>query len=132
MNDLKFSILVTTYNGGEVIGETLKSILSQSFTNYELIVNDNASTDDTEKVARSFHDPRINFFQNPKNLGYPGNLAKALEHSSGDIIYLMGQDDILGAGALQNTYEAFKISDDIGAVTRPYFWFSKPLISFRA
>jgi glycosyltransferase involved in cell wall biosynthesis len=127
MNDLKFSILVTTYNGAEVIGETLKSILSQSFANFEIIVNDNASTDDTEKIARSFQDNRIKFFQNWKNLGYPGNLAKAFEHSSGEIIYLMGQDDILGTDALLNTYRAFKSSDDIGAVTRPYFWFDEKI-----
>ena len=125
MNDLKFSILMPTYNGGEVLKDTIKSILSQSFTNYEIIINDDVSTDNTEEVVRSINDSRIRFFKNEKNLGYPGNLESARQKATGDIIYLMGQDDILGSGALEDTYKAFKISDDIGAVTRPYFWFDK-------
>ena len=47
--------------------------------------------------------------------------------AAGDIIYLMGQDDILGENALLETYYAFKISDDIGAVARPYFWFDEKI-----
>lgn len=127
MNDLKFSVIMPTYNGALVIGETLRSILSQGFLNFEIIISDDASTDNTEKIARSFSDPRIKFFKNAKNLGYPGNLNAAMEHARGDIIFLMGQDDILGTDALRNTYQAFKISGDIGAVTRPYFWFDEKI-----
>ena len=47
MNDLKFSILIPTYNGAEVIGDTLRSLLSQSFQNFEIIVQDDASKDNT-------------------------------------------------------------------------------------
>lgn len=127
MDDLKFSILLPTYNGVDVVGETLRSILSQSFKNYEIIVSDDASSDKTEEIVRSFDDIRIKFYKNKKNLGYPGNLEEARKKAIGDVIYLMGQDDILAAGALENTYNAFKISDDIGAVTRPYYWFDKEI-----
>lgn len=127
MPNLKFTILIPTWNGAEVIGDTLRSILSQSFSDFEIIVQDDASTDDTERAVKSFGDPRIKFFRNARNLGYPGNLEEARKRASGDIIYLMGQDDILGKDALENTYQAFKISDDIGAVTRPYFWFDEKI-----
>jgi glycosyltransferase involved in cell wall biosynthesis len=127
MNDLKFSILIPTYNGAEVIGDTLRSILTQSFQNYEIIINDDASTDNTEDLIKSLNDPRIKFFRNAKNLGYPGNLNSAFQKATGDIVYLMGQDDILAIGALENTYRAFKKDENIGAVARPYFWFDEDI-----
>jgi len=127
MPSLKFTILIPSYNGAEVIGDTLRSILPQSFSNYEIIVQDDASTDNTEEIVKSFGDPRIKFFRNKKNLGYPGNLEEARKRASGDIIYLMGQDDILGKDALENTRQAFEISEDIGAIARPYFWFDEKI-----
>jgi len=127
MNDLKFSILIPTYNGAEVIGDTLRSILFQSFQNFEIIVQDDASSDGTIEVIESFSDPRIKIFRNEKNLGYSKNLDDLSRKGEGEIIYLMGQDDILGKGALEETYKAFKISEDIGAVARPYFWFDEKI-----
>ena len=124
---LKFSILIPTYNGSKVISDTLKSILSQSFDNFEIIITDDISKDDTEFIIKSIKDKRIKFYKNEKNLGYPGNLESARKKARGDIIYLMGQDDILAKDALLNTYNAFKISENIGAVTRPYFWFNKDI-----
>ncbi len=125
MERLKFSILLPVYNGEDVLGEALRSILSQSFTDYELIICDDASTDGTVKVVASFSDPRIKFFRNPKNLGYPGNLENCRQKASGDILYLMGQDDILRKGLLQDTYDIFVADEGIGAVTRPFFWFDE-------
>lgn len=122
---MKLSILIPSYNGAETIGDTLRSIFSQVFVDYEVIVNDDASTDETEKVVQSFNDPRVKFFRNAKNLGYPGNLEEARKKAQGEVIFLMGQDDILASGVLQNTQKAFAISPDIGAVTRPYFWFDE-------
>jgi glycosyltransferase involved in cell wall biosynthesis len=127
MNDLKFSILIPTYNGAEVIGDTLKSILLQSFQNFEIIIQDDVSNDGTVEEIKKFDDGRIKIFRNEKNLGYPGNLDSLSRKATGDIVYLMGQDDILGKDVLQKTNEAFQISDDIGAVARPYFWFDEKI-----
>ena len=127
MNDLKFSILIPTYNGAEVISDTLRSLLSQSFQNFEIIIQDDASKDSTIEFIKSFKDPRIKIYQNAKNIGYSENLESLSKKAAGDIIYLMGQDDILGENALLETHYAFKISDDIGAVARPYFWFDEEI-----
>jgi len=127
MNDLKFSILIPTYNGEEVVRDTIKSILSQSFQNFEIIVQDDASTDNTVEVVKSFNDSRIKIFINEKNLGYSGNIDDLSKKGNGEIVYLMGQDDILAKDALLDTYKAFKISEDIGAVARPFFWFDKEI-----
>jgi len=127
ITDLKFSILIPTYHGADIIEETIRSILSQSFDNYEIIIQEDASGDNIEKVVKSFNDYRIKFFRNKKNLSYAINLEAARKNATGDIIYLMGQDDIMAEDALVNTYKAFKISDEIGAVTRPYFWFDQDI-----
>lgn len=127
MYKLKFSILIPTYNGSNVIGETIRSILSQSFNNFEIIIQDDNSKDNTEEIVKSFKDERIKFFKNTENLGYPINLERGRKQCTEEIIYLMGQDDILGTDALLNTYNAFKLSDDIGAVTRPYYWFDEDI-----
>jgi glycosyltransferase involved in cell wall biosynthesis len=127
MNNLKFNILIPTYNSAEVIGETLRSIFSQSFQNFEIIIQDDASNDNTIKTIEAFNDPRIKIFKNENNLGYSRNLESLSKKATGDIIYLMGQDDILGRGTLEETHQAFMISEDIGAVARPYFWFDEEI-----
>jgi glycosyltransferase involved in cell wall biosynthesis len=125
MDDLKFSILIPTYNGAEVIGDTLRSILSQSFQNFEIIIQDDASTDNTVRVIENFKESRIIIHRNAKNLGYSKNIDDLSKKGTGEIVYLMGQDDILAEGALLDTYNAFKISEDIGGVARPFFWFDE-------
>lgn len=127
MGDIKFSICMPAYQGAAFIKETIDSILSQSFTNFELIIVDDNSKDNTEEVVRMIGDRRIRFFKNEKNLGYPKNMEVCRSKAEGDILYLMGQDDILAKDALLNTYKAFKLSDDIGAVTRPYYWFDEDI-----
>lgn len=122
MKDLKFSILMPTYNGGQVIAEVIRGILHQSFINFELIIQMDGSIDDTEQIVCSFQDKRIKFYKNPRNLGYSNTLKEGIKHCHGDIVFLMW-DDILAKDALFETYKAFTISEDIGAVTRPYYWF---------
>ncbi len=123
MNDLKFSICLPSYNGAGIITETIQSVLSQDYDNFELIIVDDNSKDNTEEIISKIKDSRIKFYKNDVNLGYSKNLEKCRQKATGDIIYLMGQDDILAEGSLSSTYRAFKLSENIGAVTRPYYWF---------
>jgi glycosyltransferase involved in cell wall biosynthesis len=132
MYDLKFSILIPSYNVAGVISDTLKSILSQSFTNFEIIVQDDGSRDGTGDIVKSFKDERIKYFKNEKNLGYSTTMEILRKKATGDIIYLVG-DDILRKDALLNTYNAFMSDENIGAVTRPYYWFDKDInVAIRA
>lgn len=127
MYNLKFSIIIPTYKGASVISETLKSILNQKFDNYEIIIHEDASNDNIEEVIKSFNDSRIKFYRNEKNLGYSINMEEARKKCDWDVIYLMWQDDIMSDTALIDTYNAFMISEEIWAVTRPYFWFDKSI-----
>jgi len=124
---MKLSILIPTYNGSQTITRALQSILSQNFSDYEIIICDDGSTDNTVEIIKSFQDQRIKFFEFTQNVGYAKNLQRCFEKAFGDIIFLFSQDDILAQGALQKTYNAFLLADDIGAVTRPYFWFDQDI-----
>lgn len=126
-NGLQFSICIPTYNGASFIEQTLKSILTQDFENYKIIISDDNSTDNTLEVVNSFSDGRIEVFKNKENLGYGKNLEVLRKLAKGDVLFLMGQDDLLARGALLKTYNAFLFDENIGVVTRPYFWFEKDI-----
>jgi glycosyltransferase involved in cell wall biosynthesis len=122
----KISICMPVYNGSSVILETIKYILNQSFSDFELVISDDNSSDDTVEVLKSIKDSRIKVFVNPRNLGYARNLEACRMKCLNEIIFLMGQDDILAKDALLKTYNAFR-DPEVGALTRPYFWFYRDI-----
>ena len=69
------SVGLPVYNGESFLEQTIESVLGQTFTDLELIISDNASTDDTEKICRRFaeRDSRIRYYRNPDNLGAARN-----------------------------------------------------------
>ena len=130
-HSLTFSICMPVYKGSHVLRSTLMSILNQKNVVFELIiVDDNSPSDldeieETQQIIRSFADKRIRYFKNKKNLGYPQSMDFLLKKTTRDVVFLMGQDDILAVGALKKTHDGFFLDKDVGAVTRPYFWFYK-------
>ncbi len=112
------------YNGSQWIADTIDSIRNQKFNDWEILIGDDCSTDNTISVIRQFRDKRICVYQNKKNLGYGRNLQQLTKKAGGEILFLMGQDDILLPAALEKTVKAFQ-DETIGVVTRPYYWFDK-------
>lgn len=127
LKKLKFSICIPTYNGEKVIGQTIGSILSQDFSDFEIVVVDDCSKDKTEKIIKALGDKRIKLFLNKTNLGYSGNLEASRQKATGEIIFLMGQDDILASGTLAKYNRIFAENSQVGAITRPYYWFDKKI-----
>lgn len=125
MKNLKFSILIPVHNVEKTIKETLLSIKLQNYKNFEVIIQDNASSDNTAKIVKSMKFKKIKYFKNHSNLGYSNNLTEGKKNCKGDIIFLMAGDDILDQSALLWTYKAFCLAPNIGAVTRPYYWFQE-------
>lgn len=125
MSKPTFSVLLPAYKAAGIIGETIDSILSQTYKNFELIIVDDRSPDNTLDVLKKYaaKDKRIKLSLNKKNLGYAGNLQRCLEKASGEFVYLMGNDDILSPIALERTYKAFQLDPDVGVVTRPFYCF---------
>ena len=103
MNKPSFSICIPNYNYGDYIGETIQSVLNQSYQNFEIIVADNASTDNSVDVVKSFKDDRIRLIQNEINIGFSPNLQKATMYANGDFINLLSSDDLMKPNALETT-----------------------------
>ena len=78
------SIGVPVYNGEEFIEKRLESILNQTFTDFEVIISDNASTDRTQEICKKYekNDKRIRFFQQEKNCGLFHNYEFVLNHAN--------------------------------------------------
>jgi len=107
----------------------LDSVFKQSFKNYEIIIGDDTPPEFQGEIKKikdlidSYKDKRIKYFRNTHNLGYPLNLRKIVAKAKNDIVFLLAQDDILSRTALQETHDAFLLSPEVKAVTRPYFWY---------
>ena len=90
------SVIMSAYNSKSTIGESIESILSQSYQNIELLICNDGSTDDTQKILNSFQkkDSRVRLFQNPKNLGLTASLNILIAESKGVFIARQDADDI--------------------------------------
>lgn len=90
----RISTILSVYNGEKYLKEALKSILDQTFKDFELIVINDGSTDQTGAVIDSFTDSRIIKIKNDRNLGLVASLNKGLEVARGEFIARMDADDI--------------------------------------
>ncbi len=90
-----FSIIIPTYNRASDLQFALYCILRQDFLNFEIIVSDNCSTDNTKVIVESYKDKRIRYFRNKKNIGVILNLRKAITYARGDYVFFHGDDDFL-------------------------------------
>jgi glycosyltransferase involved in cell wall biosynthesis len=90
----KVSILMPVYNAGQYLSQALDSILSQSFRDWELILINDGSTDDSESVITRYDDERIYYIKNPVNLKLIKTLNKGIDYCGGRYIARMDADDI--------------------------------------
>ena len=91
----KVSVCMPVYNGSDYIADSIQSVLSQTYKNFNLIVCDNCSTDRTEEIVRNIKDPRLRYERNNKNLGLVGNHNRCLELADGEYVHFLHYDDIM-------------------------------------
>jgi glycosyltransferase involved in cell wall biosynthesis len=110
------SIGLFVYNGERFIEETLRSILYQTFTDFELIISDNASTDRTGDIAQTYarRDSRIRYYRSEKNMGAGWNVRRAYELGTGKYFKQAAVDDLLEPDFLQRCVGA--LESDPGCV----------------
>ncbi len=89
------SVLIPSYNYARFIEKSIDSVLAQTYENFEIVVTDNRSTDETMTVLRSryAHDPRVRVFENEENIGLIRNFNRALTHARGEFIVWLCADD---------------------------------------
>jgi len=107
------SIAMSSYNGERFIKEQIDSILNQSYSNLELIITDDGSSDKTIEFIKNYqkNDKRVKLYQNEVNLGFVQNFGKAISLCKGDYIALADQDDIWKKDKLKTFIE--KIGENV-------------------
>jgi len=104
----RVSIGLPVYNGERYVASTIDSILAQTFTDFELIVSDNASTDSTGEICRDYarRDARVRYFRNERNLGAGPNYDGCFHRARGTYFKWAAHDDCLAPDYLSKTVAA--------------------------
>ena len=122
---MKVSVMVLTYNRSNLLKETIESILNQTFKDFEIIIVDNYSIDNTEEVVKSYNDNRIKYFKN-KNYGLIAiNKNFAIKQSSGEYIASCDDDDLWFPKKLEKQLTEFEKDESIGLVCSNGFYLYK-------
>ena len=90
------SVIIPCFNGEKFIGEAIESVLNQTYQNWELIIVDDGSTDNSKKIIKQYciADKRIHYIQNKKNKGIPSTRNTGIKISNGEYIAFLDQDDL--------------------------------------
>ena len=114
----KVSVLMPVYNTKEAYLRTaIESILKQTFTDFEfLIMNDNSTDKNVEKVILSYKDPRISYSKNNKNLGISGARNKLVDMAHGEYLAIMDHDDESLPERFQKQVDFLDAHPDVGVV----------------
>lgn len=99
----KISVCIPTFNGAGYIGGAIDSVLQQECQDFEIVIVDNCSTDQTAAIVNklSSRSEKIYFFRNEENIGLAGNLNKCLEYARGEYVKYLCVDDLLLPGCLE-------------------------------
>jgi len=120
---MKFSVLLPTRNGEKYLKSCIESVLSQDYEDMELIVFDNANTDNTAEVVNSYSsDKRLKYFRTDSVVSVTDNWNNALKKSSGDYVLMMGDDDFLLPGYFDTLDQTIKENDFPDGIS--YFGYS--------
>ena len=132
MAELKFTLIVPSYNGGELLKECIASIQAQTYRGFALAVLDDGSTDGSLEWLRALGEPRLMLHPAPAHLGIVGNWGRALRLPKAEFMTIIGQDDLLDPDYLAvmdaltraqpdaGLYHAhFRFIDRRGKTTRP-------------
>jgi len=95
---VRISVCMATYNGALYLEQQIESILEQLQDTDEIVVVDDASTDDSALIVESYRDPRIRLMTNEHNVGHVRSFERAMAAATGDIIMLSDQDDVWAEG----------------------------------
>ena len=95
MRTPKVSVIMPVYGGAPHLAESIGSVLAQTYDDFELVIVNDASPDDSASVVKQFHDPRIKYLEHPSNRGSSAARNTGIRSSTGDILAFLDQDDIL-------------------------------------
>ena len=112
----KFSLLIANFNNGHYFSDCFRSLIAQTEKNWEAIVIDDASTDNSVEIISEMikNDERFRFFQNEKNLGYQRTIIKAIELSKAPVFARLDPDDTISPTAVERSLETHELFPEVG------------------
>lgn len=112
---MKVSIIMCSYNGSPLVQKAVESILNQTYGNWELIICDDKSTDNSPAILREYAagDTRIKLYENEQNLGYVRNKNKAFTYATGELLTQIDCDDMSSLTRLEMQVAAFEKFSDL-------------------
>lgn len=116
------SIIIPTYNRARLLGRAIQSILNQTYPNFEIIVVDDCSSDNTENVVRSFCDERMRYIRHEKNKGAVAARNTGIKAARGEYIAFQDSDDEWLSEKLEKQVRAFKFGPSDLGVVYTSFW----------
>lgn len=121
MSSPKVSVLMPVFNGGHYLKDSIESILSQDFSDFEFLVINDGSTDNTAQLISSYKDKRIRVINNDNNLGLVLSLNKGIDSAAGKYIVRMDSDDISSQNRLSVQVRFMNNNPQIGASGSYYY-----------
>jgi glycosyltransferase involved in cell wall biosynthesis len=121
MNSPLISVIIPAYNNAEFLGDAIKSVLDQTYPNFELIVVNDASPDNTDEVIKGFDDARIKYIVHKENQGLSAARNTGIHNSVGDYVALLDGDDYFHPDKLKAHVEFFEKNPDIGVTYNARF-----------
>lgn len=119
-----FSIVTPTYNRANLLVETIKSVLDQTFKDFELLIVDDGSPDNTKQAVEPFLSDRIKYFyQSNKRQGAARNLG--IKNACGEFVTFLDHDDLWSPLFLETYYKFIQGKPDTQWVHGPFFWFNE-------
>ncbi len=112
----KVSVIIITYNRAQMLKTAMQTVLDQTFEDFELLIIDDGSPDDTENAVKSFHDPRVRYIKHAQNQGEGGARNTGVQHAEGEYIAFLDDDDEWFPNKLQLQVELLASQPQVGFV----------------
>ena len=112
----RVTVLMTVYNGLPFLREAIDSVLSQTFTDFEFVIVDDASTDRSVETIESYSDNRIRLLKNPSNSGQNASLNRGLAEARGEFVVRLDQDDVCLPERIETQVAFLVTNPEISAV----------------
>ncbi|MES2382055.1 MAG: glycosyltransferase family 2 protein [Bacteroidota bacterium] len=112
------SVCIPTYNRADFLVSCIQSVLNQNYSNYEIVICDNQSTDNTEEIVKSITDSRIRYIKNSANVGLWGNHNECIKNAKANWIFFLHSDELLenkeALLVFSNTIQ--QVNDDVAVI----------------
>jgi glycosyltransferase involved in cell wall biosynthesis len=129
----QFSILMANYNNAPFIDAAILSVLNQTFSDWELVIVDDASRDDSvDRIGKYLNDPRIRLYRKERNEGYTKALIFGLTKVSSGIVGFLDSDDALTMDAIERAHTVHSQNPQVGLVLSQLIYCNEQLVSIEA